>query len=512
MKLALLISIGLMLFAQSTVAQVASYRLETEMKSPMPNSNTASDILMRSDSIWFGTGRGLTLTNDAGKTWSNFANTATFDEKDISAIAIRNSQIWVATGFITKLDNESIQTGGGLHYSLDGGKSWKFVPQPVDTGTVDTLTYGKNKIPAIAVTVVQQNITFDISLTTNAVWTASWAGMLRKSTDLGKTWQRVILPPDNLNQISPTDSLKFDLSHSSGRLGLSANLNHLVFAVYASDDSTIWVGTAGGINKSTDGGVSWRKFSHQNQSQPISGNFVVALNEQRIREKKILWAATRNASDPDEVRAVSLTEDGGSTWKTTLPGIVAWNITFKDSIVYIATDEGLFRSADAGMTWVRSGTIYDPTTLQRFASTRIFAVGARGDTIWVGGPEGIAYTIDGPAEPFGKSWKIFRTFQPVAASLKTYSYPSPFSPDDEVVRLHFSTQGKSAAVTIRIFDFAMQPVRTLIRNAIRSGSIEHDEIWDGRDDLNRRVANGVFFYRVEIEGLEPQWGKIFVLQ
>jgi hypothetical protein len=58
----------------------------------------------------------------------------------------------------------------------------------------------------------------------------------------------------------------------------------------------------------------------------------------------------------------------------------------------------------------------------------------------------------------------------------------------------------------------MQPVKELIRNATRSGTVEHDEIWNGKDDLDRRVANGVYFYRVEVEGNEPIWGKIFVLQ
>lgn len=508
----LLVIWAILLGFASVRAQITTYSLGNSGTDPTPRSNSASDILVQKDTVWFGTSRSLSFTRDNGFSWVNLANQATFDEKDISALAARNDQIWVATGFITKLKNQSIQTGGGLHYSLDRGVTWKFIPQPVDTGIVDTLLYGKNKIPAIAVTVVQQNITFDLALTRDAVWAASWAGMLRKSTDLGKTWQRVILPPDNLSRISPTDSLKFDLSHSSGRLGLSANLNHLVFAVYSSDNSTLWVGTAGGINKSTDGGVSWRKFSYQNQAKSISGNFVVALNEQRYRGKRILWAATRNASDPNEVRGVSFTEDGGETWTRTLPGIVAWNIGFRDSIVYIATDEGLFRSSNNGNTWVRSGTIYDPSNLQRFASPRIYAVGVKGDTLWVGGPEGIAYTIDTPAEPFGSSWKIFRTAQAVKTSGKTYSYPSPFSPDDEVVRLHYSTQGRTAPVTIRIFDFAMQAVRTLLQRAVRSGLMEHDEIWDGRDAFYRRTTNGVYFYRVEVEGLEPQWGKIFVLQ
>ncbi len=272
------------------------------------------------------------------------------------------------------------------------------------------------------------------------------------------------------------------------------------------------MGTAGGINKSTDGGVSWRKFSHQNQTQPISGSFIVALNEQRWQGKRIMWAATVNAVDPSEVRGVSFSDDGGKTWKTTLLGEFAHNIAFKDSIVYVAADGGLYRSSDFGKNWIRSGTIYDATNLQRFSSTQINAVAVQGDIIWAGGIDGIAYTIDNAASPFGTLWKIFRTYEPVGITAKTYSYPSPFSPSNEVVRIHYGTMAQTRRVTIRIFDFGMNPVRTLIQNATRPRGIEQDEIWNGRDDNNRNVTNGVYFYRIELEGVEPMWGKIFVVQ
>jgi hypothetical protein len=96
-----------------------------------------------------------------------------------------------------------------------------------------------------------------------------------------------------------------------------------------------------GINKSIDGGISWRKFSHQNQTHPISGNFVVALKEQRWNNRRIMWAATVNAVASDEVKGVSYSADGGATWKTTLLGEWAHNITVQRfGIVYIATDNG----------------------------------------------------------------------------------------------------------------------------------------------------------------------------
>lgn len=500
---------------------VSSYSLTTTQSSSLPQSNSISKIVPRGDTIWVGSGKGLSYTTDAGRSWKLFTAAETFDGKSVTAIAARGNSIWVASEYSVKHDNQWVQTGGGLHYSTDRGSTWTFLPQPVDTGKVDTLTYGRNKIPALAITVPEQNVTWDLTLTHNAVWTASWAGMLRKSTNLGKSWQRIVLPPDNLNRISPSDTLHFSMSGVEkffkddplyNKDTLHASLNHAVFSVYASDDSTLWVGTANGINKSTDGGISWRKFNHQNQLNPISGNFVVCITEQRWKSKRIVWAATCNAVDPDEKRGVSFSTDGGESWETALLGDFAHNIAVHDSIVYVAADGGLYRSSDFGQSWTRSGSIVDPANLQRFATSRMTGTAVKGDTVWVGSDEGLAYTFDSQAQSFGSSWKVLRTYVPVQASGKTYSYPLPFSPAAEVVRIHFSTASRTSPVTIRIFDFAMAPVKTLLRGATRNGSVEHDETWDGRDDFGRRVSNGIYFYRIEIQDSDPQWGKIFVLQ
>ncbi len=134
-----------------------------------------------------------------------------------------------------------------------------------------------NEIRALPVTVAIQNLAYDIAFTPNTIWIATFAGGLRKSTDNGQTWKRVLLPPDNLNSISPTDTLDFCLSPVNGNFCGEGNLNHRVFSVISTNDSTLYVGTANGINKSTNGGISWTKFNAQNQPQPISGNFITAL-------------------------------------------------------------------------------------------------------------------------------------------------------------------------------------------------------------------------------------------
>jgi hypothetical protein len=479
----------------------------------LPSSNSASDILVSRDTVWLGTDKGLCQTVNGGVSFRSFADIPPFDSKGTSAIAMNDRIIWVAIASSFTQDNQSIPQGSGLDFSTDRGVTWNYIPQPVDTGLVDTIRYGINKIKTLNVTTTANNITYDLAVTSTAVWSANFAGMLRRLTNGNAHWERIVLPPDTgADYIDTTLTLDFDLSPSSGRAGLRGNLNHRVFSVYASDDSTIWVGTAGGINRSTDGGWSWRKFSHQNQAQPISGNFVVAINEQRVGSNRIIWAATVNADASDEQRGVSYSFDQGSSWKTTLLGEFAHNIAVRDSLTYVATDNGIFRTSDYGDSWIKAGTIVDQKSLQRFTSSQIYAVATEGDTVWIAGPDGIAFTPDTPSQPFGAVWSVFRTYTPVGTSSKTYSYPLPFSPNQSMVRLHYGLQGHSAPVTIRIFDFTMHPVKTLLRNASRPSTGEQDEIWNGFDDHNRRVANGVYFYSVEIGGLDPAWGKIMVIQ
>ena len=138
----------------------------------------------------------------------------------------------------------------------------------------------------------------------NEIWIASFYGGLRKSSDLGKTWEKVVLPPDYLNSISPNETLDFTVSPSSGAFGFENNLNHRFFSIRAINDTTIFIGTANGINKSTDGGISWVKYNHQNQEEnSMSGNFVLDMNYDFSRI--LLWAATWKAEGPDEYYGLS---------------------------------------------------------------------------------------------------------------------------------------------------------------------------------------------------------------
>lgn len=479
-----------------------------EVSSAVPPSNSVSHMTNRDSTlIWIGTGKGLAKSVDRGGSWVNYRNVSAFANSSIFAIALRGDTVWSSTGFTQDIDdNRAVQTGSGFTFSLDNGMTWTHRGQTLDAPDDSIVNYGINRVTFLPIVVDEQNVTFDIALSSNSVWVAGWSSGIRKSSDLGQTWQRVVLPSDNLNSIAPADTLV------SYVVDPRRHNNFLGFAVFVQNDTTIWAGTAGGVNKSTDGGSSWTRFSVSNQASPILANWVIAIAGQQIDTTYRVWITNWVTGISGEQFGISSTDDGGRIWKNHLHGIRAYDFSFKGENVYVATEQGLYRSSDRGLNWISSGTIVDANTGQQITSRAVFSVGVIGDTILCGTGDGIARTIDNASQPFGFRWDVLRSYQPVGSSNTVYAYPNPFSPDDEIVRIHYGTGGIPRNVTIEIFDFGMSRVRTVVKDAPRGGSSEHDEIWDGRDDSRNQVANGVYFYRVTLDSQDPSWGKILVLQ
>jgi hypothetical protein len=490
-----------------------------------PNGNSIDDIIAMGDTIWVGTDVGVSLSTNDGNSWTNFSSTKDFHGEGESAMGYDsvNKIFWTATAHSEETDAGEIQVGSGLHYTMDNGKTWANIPQPTDSSGDSSLVYGVNdgihhhKIRALPVTVDQQNVTYDIAFTPGTVWISSFAGGLRKSTDMGKTWQRVLLPSDDLNEIKPTDTLNYALQPVSGKFGPEGYLNLRVFSVIAANDSTLYVGTAGGVNKSTDGGVSWIKFNHQNQDNPISGNFIVALGYNK--ESNTVWAASWQANDPNEFYGVSHSTDGGANWEISLNGENAHNFGFKGTDVICTTDNGAFRSSDNGATWILPNSINEISNNKiefSITTNTFYSAASSGNEVWLGSASGLAKLDEINSHMWQGQWTIYFTSAKLASNTNAYVYPNPFSPKvDQALNFKYSTGGKTQNVTIRIFDFGMNYVRTLIQNQPRNLSIDSrpdPARWDGRDDKGNIVANGVYFYRIDVGSETPRYGKIIVFQ
>jgi asparagine synthase (glutamine-hydrolysing) len=133
---------------------------------------------------------------------------------------------------------------------------------------------------------------------------------------------------------------------------------------------------------------------------------------------------------------------------------------------------------------------------------------------FAGGPDGLAATNNE-----GATWQIQRGSVPAGENgeSRTYAYPNPFSPfrhnqfgGDGFVRFQYQTT-KATQVTIKVFDFAMDLVAEIVSNKSRSLPGNYAEIWNGKNYRGDLVANGVYFYRVELAGDGVLWGKVMVL-
>lgn len=512
----------LLLLTGITYSQVIPDNFNLTKKNPLaklnlddnPAGNSITDLIVVGDTIWAGTGNGLSVSFNNGISWKSFTGTPEFGTEDISALAYNNGVVWVATAHTENINGDNIDVGSGLKYTFDNGLSWTSVPQPIDNQNDTTINYGANILKALPVTVVQQNLTFDIAFTPGTVWITSFAGGLRKSTDYGTTWERVVIPPDYLDEIKPADTLSFCLSPSAGSFCSENNLNHRTFSVISVNDSTLYVGTAGGINKSTDGGISWKKFNHQNQANPISGNFVVALGFNKNNNS--LWAATWSASGTGEFYSVGLSKDGGDNWTSFLNGERTHNFGFKGDDIIAVSDNGAFRSSNFGVTWITPATIKDSQTNLTLTTNVFFSSASQNNDIWLGSNDGLARLTES-ISTWNGNWKLFFASQPLTSTDESYAFPNPFSPRVERLKIKYSTRGGSVPVTIRIYDFGMNYVSTLIQNVMRGNPVHNVDktgvidFWNGRDAAGNVVPNGVYFYRIDV-GESIQYGKILVLQ
>ena len=101
----------------------------------------------------------------------------------IPAVAVMNDTMAVAYSG----DNGSIQVGYGLTLTYNAqsvndsaGISWVYLKQPVDLDADTIRPFGEGFFRSLPVTVPEANVTYDAFLYGDYLWTASWAGGLRR--------------------------------------------------------------------------------------------------------------------------------------------------------------------------------------------------------------------------------------------------------------------------------------------------------------------------------------------
>ncbi|MBI3511683.1 MAG: T9SS type A sorting domain-containing protein [Bacteroidetes bacterium] len=177
-------------------------------------------------------------------------------------------------------------------------------------------------------------------------------------------------PHSNMNVASANWSF-FGPNVIPGNGGGAGRINCIAFD--PANSNIIWIGAAcGGLWKSTDGGVTW--FSNTDLLPALSISDIV-IDPSNPQTMYIATGDKYGIYYQYEVwghysAGVLKSTDGGLSWNTTGLNYALMNLTLiqrliidpsNASILYAATNQGIFKTTDAAVTWssIRSGKFYD---------------------------------------------------------------------------------------------------------------------------------------------------------
>lgn len=541
-----LLLIGVILLLARSAGAILPWSFQ-QMATQRISGNGVVEIVHDRTYLWVGTNNGISRTSDGGATWEIFDLSDGLNSENISAMGFKPGELLVAGAHSKFVDDVEIPVGDGFNYTTNSGASW------LSAGPLQASIEGM--------------LAYDIATAKTVFYASCFYGGLIRSFDSGATWENVF--------VDTFAKLDFDTANfAPGKFEDCRNRYFSVVVDTSNLDTTfVWAGTCAGIQRftftdtttfdevlfykktdsitciipeslycdSTDVAIGFHLdrdtlycqdvFKIKIDTIPcpsvspvadtdtvsivpaISGNWVPVLglqNMQNTVSPPAIWAAARPARVGD-VMAVNWTRDGGNTWDTTLTNELVWNFAFQDTIVWAATSSGLMRSTDWGKTWKNfTGMIDFVEPNQKIHSPEFNAVAVVNDTIWAGGTDGLVRSTDN-----GATWRIFRAFVPIGTpgTSSAYAYPSPFSTrmNAGVTRIRYRLE-EAGNVTVKIFDFALNKVRTVVDNQPRvPENGQNEDAWDGRDQDGNEVASGVYFFKVETPGL-TQWGKVALLK
>ena len=492
-----------------------------------------SDIKESSNAIWLGSGHGISKTTDDGETFRSFSRQfSNISYGGVSAMAVQGDTAWFAFAIDSLVGEETMQTGTGIARTLDGGQNWTLLPQPMDslrwiyewnsdhTAIVDSSSEVYSSIhlfgqvlDAVDVVTPIKNVTFDLAFDGKRLWASSFAGGLRKSYDLGDTWERVLLPWDDYTEL---DSLLLvnlqseiiaDSSSHYFVIDPVLHLNHRVFSVIAWGD-TIWAGSAGGANFSWDGGRSWKHYSSSTSN--MSGNWIVAMHRQNRNDgSTVIWASTVTTGG-SEVTGLSYFREDEKYWYTTMPNKRFHNFASSGVAIYAAGEDGLFKSKD-GDHFAVFPPIQSADGSSNIFSDAAYSVLVRDDGgVWVGTGDGLAITYNE-----GLTWQIEKA-QAQLSGQTLIAFPNPFYPslskqlknEGHLIIQYDALVGQST--TVKIFDWVMSEVAILQDGNSIASSGSQEIYWTGRNSAGQLVSNGTYFVQLKA-GDDISWTKVMVI-
>ncbi|MEP2447269.1 MAG: FlgD immunoglobulin-like domain containing protein [Balneola sp.] len=499
--------------------------------------NGVSNIEGFGDTLWISPALNRNIGNQFEWFQSENITKITEDVGRVFSIALARDTVVSGLGFSSDTPAGTVSAAFGYYFSVDGGDQWRFEDFLLDprapegcestpSGCDTTFVYGGQIYDRIRITVPEQSPPFDMEFKNDVVFSVNWASSLLRSTDFGRSWERIIIPPESVQNFNPEIKNYFWVSCVGSDPQCpeivnkydSVDDNNLKgFGLEIDSNNQVWYGSANGVNISPDAltaptdSISWKHVNFDNSNDGLLGNWVIEIEEDPATNTIWITNWITDASNGEQFGIVS-TSDNADTFRQHLIGEKINSIGFKDGAVFAAGDNGLFISTNNGNSWSKFPQIRSANTFLK-ENTEFLSVGSTTDRVWVGTTDGLASSDD-----LGQTWEITRVnfplsggnaFDPDAKTLQTYAYPNPFSPSlHDLVRIKYELK-ESGTVNIRVFDFGMNLVREIENDTFSAGTYE--AVWDGVDNSGRKVANAPYIYIIEMPDRTIN-GKILVIE
>jgi len=486
---------------------------------------------------------GLYLSTDTGYSWNKvytdlLDSSVANGRNIINSIAIDSLEMWVGTdsGLVKmEFDNAGIVLSRQNYVfpenDTSGARSYRVAIQNIGDTTKYFWSLNQPIDTAVGIYTVYRSL--DSGNTWDDLWNVTGLPKDRRYNDIAFVEGDVYLIGDDMFR----NSLNFGNTWYGGDGSIIydsvseyswQNFAGLSLNTFLIQNDTFYVGSEHGwaISPPVSATLKWDVLiANQDRSvydkkaqinQPyLTGDFVNALAIQPLDDgQSLVWASTHPAGDTTSTDGISVGTVDGLTWETRFDEVAAWNFAFDDSAVFVASDAGLLYSPDTGRTWDtldiegRQVTSQPPVDFAIDPGTPVYAVAVLGNILWVGTEDGAA-SIE--IDLLGTDqWEIYRVFD---STFDVYAYPIPFSQaDDGKVYFHFPVP-QDAYVTIEVYDFTMDLVRTVPvdNNGFMAAGISQDIYWDGLNGVGGVTAIGMYYYKITLSTGEVYWGKIAVV-
>jgi photosystem II stability/assembly factor-like uncharacterized protein len=428
--------------------------------------------------IFGGNDGGIYVSTNSGSSWTKL-----FDQPTNQFYAIEIDPVVPSRLYGGTQDNGILRTSTGATDDWEmilGGDGFYTIVDPVDPNTIYAeWQYGN----------------FYKSTQFGSSWTEAMEGIAK--TDRFNWMTPVVMDPsDNMKLYFGTHRIYRSTNGASSWLAISGDLtggDHgsnmgtvTTIAVAPSNPAVIYAGTDdSNVWVTQSGGMEWTEIS---SALPTRWVTRVAVDPGDAGVAYVTFSGLRWA---ENIGYVYRTDDYGETWSditTNLPGAPVNVLVIDPSMpsrLFVGSDVGCFYTNSPGEDWQILGTGLPPVPvfdLKIHDVTRMLVAGTHGRSMH-------SYDL---------------TLLPDIAAVATANdgavqhltnHPNPFTSS---TTLSFVLV-RPSKVSIKVYDLAGRRVRSLGSDVRAAG--EHRVQWDGKNDDGRDAASGVYYARLQTEGV-----------